>query len=175
MRKFEEIYCEKEVHKIRANKPDLTSLELRGGRPCPNINDDDMTTIINELSKNCVISTLCLAENDITDKGLNEIHQLKYITSLDLAANNLTDESIKHLIKMEQLTFLNLSENEISENGVELLCEKLINLKYLFLPNADVSLIDRNKIPQSLKVYCGAVLILRQKQKIPQEKNRFSF
>ena len=69
-RKFEDFHCEYEVKLIQENNPKLTSLILQGGRPIANIKDEDMILIINELSKNSVVSELSLVENDITDKGL---------------------------------------------------------------------------------------------------------
>jgi len=46
-----------------------------------------MIVIINELSKNSVVSKLSLAENDLTDKGLIGIEALKMIKFLDLSSN----------------------------------------------------------------------------------------
>ncbi len=149
-RKFEEFHCKDEVKMVQENNPKLKSLDLRGGRPVSNINDEDMILIITELSKNSVVSELSLAENDISDKGLIGIEAMKHIKVLDLSSNRLTDDGMQHLAKMSQLTSLNISDNNISEKGVEILLEKLENLESFMISDVDAKLIKTEKIPKDL-------------------------
>ena len=108
MRKLEDICGKETAEKVRANDPSLIKLVLRGGRPVPNINDKNMEGIIESLKENTFISKLVLAENDISDQGLNGIGVLKHITYLDLSNNDLSDGCLDKLSEMEQLTFLDL-------------------------------------------------------------------
>ena len=166
MRKFEEICHPEIVEKIRANDPSLKVLELRGGRPCPDIKDEDMATIIQELCNNSHITSLILAENSLTNKGLIHINLLKNIKSLDLSDNCLNDEALESLSKMDQLIELYLCSNEISGKNLKVLFENLKNLEILELTGEVIMPVIKDIIPGKLKVYVNGHLQLHLIEKI---------
>ena len=165
MRTFEEIAGIERAKHNRTNDPNLVVLELRGGRPRPNINDMEMKLIIEELSKNTVITMLILAENSITDEGLQGIDNLKNIESLDLVDNYLGDVSLNYLTKMPKLHSLDLSGNHISCHGLNLIFEKGKQLKYLFLTDEEDNFknFPSDKIPKDLNLCVNGVALQKVK------------
>ena len=158
MRSLEEICGVETAEHIRKNDPNLTILEIRGGRPCPDISDDEMQLLIEELSKNSFISTLILAENSISDNGLIGIEKLENIETLDLLDNLLSDNSLKYIMKMPKLHTLDLSGNKITIAGLNFIFENGKLLKGLFLTDELEKLsIPATKIPSGLKICVNGI------------------
>ena len=152
MRKFEDFCDSSLVQRARSNDPSLTLLNLRGGRPVQNMNDDDLEVLIQELKTNSNITNLILAENSITSQGLKEIHLLKSITILDLTDNLLDDSAIDFLSKMTQVKELILRSNMISGKNFGKLFANLKNLQALTLNDEFLAPQIEDKIPANLKL-----------------------
>ncbi|MDR2609524.1 MAG: leucine-rich repeat domain-containing protein [Rickettsiales bacterium] len=101
-----------------------------------NISDED----VKELARLKSLTSLTLAGNKISNEGAKALANGSFInlTHLDLSDNRIGDEGVKELAKLTNLTYLDLSENIISDKGAKELV-RLKKLTYLALLENDIS------------------------------------
>ena len=182
IRNFEEICRSNKIaNQLRNNDLSLTALDLRGGRPVNNIDDEEMEILIKELSKNTYLSDLILAENEITSNGLKFIESLQNIKYLDLSSNYLTDEGLQCFRKMKNLQFLNLGglTNSFSGQALNYIFQECPNLETLIVSGIPEKTIIAEKIPKKLRLYVDQKIIcgLENVEGSPEENlvNSLSF
>jgi len=98
-------------------------------------------------NSNCQLSSLNLADNEITDEGVKQLSNAvinSQLSSLNLAGNEITDEGVKQLsnaVINSQLSSLNLADNKITDEVVKQLSNAVINsqLSSLNLANNDIT------------------------------------
>ena len=74
----------------------------------------------------------------LSDETLAELTQLKKLTALYIADEGVTDAGMEHVAKMSQLAVLDLRWSSVTDRGIERL-ETLTRLKVLCLANTKVT------------------------------------
>jgi Leucine-rich repeat (LRR) protein len=99
-----------------------------------NIDDDELETLINEISNCKAVTFLNLSENrKITSEGMRLLAAMPHLTGINLSSCGLVDIGISRLTVLSRLEHLNLSYcNRISDVGLGYL-RKLSRLTYLDL------------------------------------------
>jgi hypothetical protein len=120
------------LHRISANDPDLTELNLSS--QYPSLNARDMQELVDALKNNTYLETLILCDNAIKDEGalilatgLAHCH----IKTVDVSINDIGNVGIAALIQAPILS-LDVGGNSFSDDGLKLLANNSI-LKSLFI------------------------------------------
>lgn len=123
--------------------PDLRWLILQG--PC--VTDTGLGNL-KYLPKDCTLTIR--SDTRVTEKGLQALRGLSNIDGLNISTKNLSTLALEPLTTMPNLHWLELDDVKINDRGIEYL-EKMIALKYLVLPDAEMdaeSIIRlRNSLP----------------------------
>jgi Ran GTPase-activating protein (RanGAP) involved in mRNA processing and transport len=99
-----------------------SELDLSKSRLGKSITDRDIPEICELLDK-FKITSLSVADSDISGEGIKALAKNKTITSLNVSGTFIGDEDAKALAKNKTITSLNISENIISDKGVKALAK----------------------------------------------------
>lgn len=123
------------------------------------INDDDMTDLVDALSQNTQVTSLQLLSNHVSDNGSKCVANISTLQSLLLENNRVGPAGAEALANNNALRLLNLANNNIGDLGANYF-EHNTTLKSLFLQNNEIGSVGsqslaRNKSIRYLNLSCN--------------------
>ena len=108
------------IDSILKNDQKRTHLDLHES----DLSGEDITTLVDALKKNTVITSLDLSRNNLLSEDIKSLASLTRIQEINLAQNNIKDDGLEFLLSIGSLTLLNINDNRLTDVGGQKLVEK---------------------------------------------------
>lgn len=116
--------------------------------------DEHICELVELVNANPAVTSLNLADNNISTAGATELVSLKYIKNLDVSRNNFDDDSAIILIKAPEFTGLDLSRNfGITDKTGQYILDQNVQHTTLSIRQTGISSKLYNKISE--KIACN--------------------